>query len=83
MVNYDIADILNRIVIGGIAYDKYIEIRITSFSKQFIKLLYRQGFISSFFIRDNEHFYVRLKYIKNKPLIRKFKLISTPGKRTF
>jgi len=81
-MNFDIADICVRLNVGCKAYDKIIALRITKISKRIVNILYRQGIINSFFVRDDKILVV-LKYIRSKPFIKNIKVMSTPGKRIY
>lgn len=47
-MNYDLADILNRIVVGGRSYNEIVNLRVTKLSMNVVKLLSRQGIIVCF-----------------------------------
>lgn len=82
-VNYQLADLLVRIKVGGRSYDKKVKVTYTDYNIKVLTVLYRQGAISSFNILNNENILVTLKYINGKPLIKDIKLISTPGRRIY
>ncbi len=50
-----------------------------------LKILYADGFINGYAVSEKNANYlvVFLKYIDNQPIIRKFKLISTPSRHLF
>jgi len=82
-VNYQLADLLVRIKVGGRTYDKIVKVSLTKSNLSIIAALYRQGAISSFFVANDREVLVTLKYTYGKPLIKDIKVISTPGRRIF
>jgi len=55
------------------------KIKLNSFSLAILKILYEEGFIQSFF-RKNEYTYIKLRIHENKALLTNLKLISKPSK---
>lgn len=51
--------------------------------KNFLKALWRNGFIFSFSMFSNNSYIVHLKYITGIPALRSFKRVSTPSRLVF
>ena len=82
-VNYQLADLLVRIKVGGRGYDRTVKVKLTNANLKVLTVLYRQGAITSFSIANDNDIFVTLKYFYGKPLIKDIKVVSTPGRRIY
>lgn len=82
-VNYTLADVIVRLKVGGISKDTIVGVPYTSLSLRVVKLLYKEGAIKCFWIRENKIILVELKYNQSRPFIKDIKVISRPGKRVY
>lgn len=86
MIHDNIADILTRIRNANLVKNKNVILPYTRVNWKIIKILEKQGFISSFLlINDNNkiNLKINLKYKNKKPLIHNLTRISRPGRRIF
>lgn len=82
--NYIFSDILIRIKNGYNLNHKYVEIPHTYLASNILKLLYKEGLISNYFIKLNTiNYLVKLKYSKRKTLFNQVIFISKPGRRIY
>lgn len=82
-VNYTLADVVVRIKVGGISRDNIVSVPYTSLSLRVITMLYKEGAIKCFWIRENKIILVELKYNHARPLIKDIKVVSRPGRRVY
>nr|AYC63874.1 ribosomal protein S8 [Dichotomosiphon tuberosus] len=86
MIHDNIADILTRIRNANLVKNKNVILPYTRISWQIIKILEKQGFISSFLLINDHNkiqLKINLKYKNQKPLIHNLTRISRPGRRIF
>lgn len=82
--NYIFSDILVRIKNGYKFNHKFVEIPYTNLTLNLLKLLYVEGFISTYIIKKNTvNILVKLKYSHRKYLLNSIVFISKPGRRIF
>lgn len=81
-VNYHLSDILVRINVSIKARNIYCLLNNDKFSRVVASILYKEGLIMSFFIK-NKNIFIKLKYKGVKSLIKKLTLVSKPGKRIY
>lgn len=82
--NYIFSDILVRIKNGYNLNHKFVEIPYTNLALNLLKLLYVEGFISTYIIKKNTvNILVKLKYSNRKHLLNSIVFISKPGRRIF
>lgn len=64
--------------------NKYAYCRINNFCLDILWILYKEGLISDFKIKSNSNkIEIKLKYIKDKPLLADLKLINKPNLKKF
>ena len=64
--------------------NKYAYCRINNFCLDILWILYKEGLISDFKIKnDSNRIEIKLKYIKDKPLLTDLKLINKPKLKNF
>lgn len=73
----------SRIVVASAIKQPFVFVPNSTIVSSFLLVLVRLGYISSFKILDAKLILVYLKYIENKPAIRRLLRISTPGNRVF
>lgn len=78
-VNFILADLVSKLNVGGHARVKSIKVRYSTISIKVLNILYKNGVISNFNIKDNI-VEVNLKYKGNKSVFSSIKIISTPVK---
>jgi ribosomal protein S8 len=78
----ELANFCSILNVAGAAIDKVVLLRISNISKELLTILYRNGIINNFFIRNNE-FLVVLKFFRSKSFLKKIKIVSTPGHRVY
>jgi len=82
MNNFIIGDLISRINVGSKGHLKSIKVLNNKISLNIINLLYKNGLIIGYKF-EFDFILVLLKYFKNKPIISKIKLVSTPGKKVY
>jgi len=86
MHNFSLADLVNRLNLGGAMHIKSIKVKYTDLTLKILIILYQNGIIRSFAVEENDspmQIIVFFKYYQFKSLPQKFKLFSTPGKRVY
>jgi len=80
--NFIIGDLVSRLNIAS--YKRLVSIKVlrTQFSLALLDVLWKQGVINGFTIR-NDSVLVFLKYRRFMPVLKKIKIVSRPGKRVF
>ena len=82
-----IADLLVRIITGCRAEKLYVDIPKSNMKLDIVKLLYKHGFISKFYAKDDDKqgvIRVYIKYAKGRQsVIHEMKRVSTPGRRFY
>jgi len=81
MTNYIISDLVSRINLGAARRLRFIKINLNNVSLDILKILYKQGAIRSFIIKNNE-ILIYYKYFNSRIAI-KISLISTPGNKIY
>lgn len=79
--NYLIGDLISRINFGAIRRLRFIQVNLNDVTLEILKILYKQGAIRSFIIKDNK-ILIYYKYYVSRMVI-KLSIISTPGNRIF
>jgi len=77
--------LLSNIQSGIVVRHKLVHVKRTKMNLEVLNLLYSEGFINGFSISENKphHICVFLKYVDDKPVLRKFRIISTSSKRVY
>ena len=80
-----LADMLARIQNGILLRRHSVNVKRSRLCLEVLKLLYKEGFINGYSISDEDStsFLVFPKYIDNKPVFKRFKLISLPSRRRY
>ncbi len=81
MSNYIISDLVSRINLGAARRLRFIKINLNNVSLDILKILYKQGAIRSFIIKNNE-ILIYYKYFNSRIAIR-ISIISTPGNKIY
>ncbi len=84
-MNDIIADLITRIRNGSLANKLEILVLKSKYTIYFLNILEKEGFIRGYKISKDQPYYliVLLKYFESKPVISKFKKISTKSKRLY
>lgn len=84
-MNDIIADLITRIRNGSLANKLEILVLKSNYSIHFLNILEKEGFIRGYKISKEKptHLIVLLKYFNSKPVISKFKKISTKSRRLY
>jgi ribosomal protein S8 len=80
-----LGDMLARIQNGLLLRRHSVLVLRSRICLEVLKVLYAEGFINGYAVseKNSNYLIVFLKYIDNQPLIRKFKLISTPSRHMY
>lgn len=80
-----LSDMLARIQNGLLLRRHSVCVPRSRLSVEVLKVLYKDGFISGYAISEEDYnlIVVFLKYNDNKPVFRKFKLLSAPSRRSY
>jgi ribosomal protein S8 len=79
LINYVISKIKNSLLLKKL----FLEIILNNFEFKIIYCLYKFGFINGLLQINKKNFYIFLKYINNKSVIRNIIQISKNGKRLY
>lgn len=82
IITSNISNLFSKIVNGSLSGKFFIKIQKSTKLIQILNILNNEGYIKSFKI-DKNYLYIYLKYIENKPVLKKIILISKPGKRFY
>lgn len=84
-MNDIIADLIARIKNGSLANKLEIDVLKTKYSIHFLEVLEKEGFIRGYKLSKEKPNYliVLLKYFESKPVISKFKKVSTKSRRIY
>ena len=80
--NYHLATLVALLNLGILRKLRYTKIPHTHVNLRIIKILYKMGILRTFIIKGDV-LWVYFKYNKGQSIVRKFSLISTPGKRCY
>lgn len=80
--NYIIADFVSNLNLGILRKLRFIKIVKTNIGIRLLTILYKQGIIRTFVIK-NDHILVYFKYYRGQSLCRKLELISKPSRRAY
>ena len=82
-----LGDMLTRIRNGQTTNKKVVDTPASSFRKNVLEVLKREGFIRNFEEKETKpginFFEIELKYYNGKPVIREIKRVSKPGRRVY
>lgn len=80
-----LGDMLARIQNGLLLRRHSVLVLRSRICLEVLRVLYTEGFINGYAVseKNSNYLIVFLKYIDNRPLIRKFKLMSTPSRHLF
>lgn len=80
-----LSDMLARIQNGLLLRRHSVYVRRSRLIVEVLKVLYKDGFISGYAISEENCnlIVVFLKYIDNRPIFQKFKLLSSPSRRNY
>src|SRR5690242_2012415 len=81
--NNPLGDMFSRLRNAYAAKQMKILVRASKYNLVVLDFLYKEGYIRGYSCFDNQHIWVFLKYIKNEPVFRELKQISTPGNRVY
>lgn len=79
--NYLISDLVSRINFGAARRLRFIKVNLNDTSLNILKILYKQGAIRSFIIKNNQ-ILIYYKYFNSRIAI-KISIVSSPGNRIF
>lgn len=79
---YSVADALIKLKNASLVSHKETTVRRTKLIEGIMKILLKEGFVSSIEVNDGE-IVVGLKYNEKKPMITDVKIVSTPGHRQY
>jgi ribosomal protein S8 len=79
--NYIISDLISRINFGAARRLRFIQVNLNDTSLNILRILYKQGAIRSFIIKNNK-ILIYYKYFNSRIAI-KISTISSPGNRIF
>lgn len=79
--NYLISNLISRINFGAIRRLRFIKVELNDTSLEILKILYKQGVIRSFFIK-NDKILIYYKYYLSRIVV-KLSIISKPGNRIY
>lgn len=82
MSNYLPAKIAVNFNVSSCVFSQTAKVPFTSFTFQLLSLFLSHGLIQSFSVKGSV-IEVRLKYFRRLPVIKKIKVISTPGHRVY
>lgn len=80
-----LSDMLSRVQNGLLLRRHSVHVRRSRLIIEVLKVLYKDGFINGYAISEENCnlIIVFLKYIDNKPVLQKFKLLSSPSRRNY
>jgi small subunit ribosomal protein S8 len=81
--NNPLADLFSRIRNAYVSKQVKVLVNNSRFVIVVLDFLYKEGYIRGFACVDQKQILVFLKYIKNEPVFRELKQISTPGNRVY
>jgi ribosomal protein S8 len=79
--NHLISDLVAKLNLGAIRRLRFIKIKLNDTSLEILKILYKQGAIRSFLVKDDK-ILVYYKYYLSRIAV-KVSVVSTPGNRIY
>jgi small subunit ribosomal protein S8 len=81
--NNPLGDMFSRLRNAYVAKQVKISVRNTRYNLVVLNFLYKEGYIRGYSCLDVKYILVLLKYIKNEPVFRELKQVSTPGNKVY
>lgn len=80
-----LANLLSNIQSGVTVRHKVVNVKRTKLNLEVLRLLYDEGFIDGYSLSSDklDFLSVHLKYVNNKPVLKKLRIISIPSRRVF
>jgi small subunit ribosomal protein S8 len=85
-MNINLIKLLSKLKNASFSRQESMFVGYSQLSLEIVKLLYREGFIQSFFVLKDESklndklvINITLRYLNNKPIFKTLKIISTPS----
>jgi ribosomal protein S8 len=79
--NYLLSDLISKINFGAIRRLRFIQVNLNDTTLDILKILYKQGVIRSFIIKNNK-ILIYYKYYISRMVI-KLSIVSKPGNRIY
>lgn len=81
--NNPLGDMFARLRNAYVAKHLKIKVLSSRYNITVLDFLYKEGYIRGYHCLDQKEIMVFLKYVKNEPVFRELKQVSTPGNRVF